>query len=112
MLNQYVYNLTFQLNREIIEPWLVEVQNNILPEVVDGKVVLSADVRRIINPNPEEVPSYAIQFFFPSLGMYEARKLERLSIFIEMMDKSFANKYVYFATLMEVLHYKDKNITS
>jgi len=111
MLNNYVLNLTLQLDREIIEPWLAEIQS-ILTKVIDGKVVLAADVRRIINPNPEEVTSYAIQLTFPSLGMYEARKLERLSIFIELMDKSFANKYVYFATLMEVLHYSDTNISS
>jgi len=112
MLNQYIFNLTLQLDREIIEPCLIELQKNILPEVVDGKVILSADLRRIINPNPDEVPSYAIQFTFRSLGMYEARKLERLSIFIEMMDKLFATKYVYFATLMEVLHYNDNETSS
>jgi hypothetical protein len=112
MMNQYVLNLTLQLDREIIEPWIVELTSTIFPEVIDGEVVLSADVRKIINPNAEEVPSYAIQFTFPSLEIYSNRKLERLSIFVEMMDKSFANKYVYFATLMEVIHYNDSYISS
>ncbi len=107
MNNRYVFNLTLQLDAEVIEPCLTELTTHILPAVIDGEVVLSADIRRIVNPNADEVTSYAIQFLFPSLDIYTNRKLERLSIFVEMMDKSFANKYVYFATLMEVIHYNN-----
>ena len=105
MQNQHVLNLTLQLDADIIQAWIITVEKEILPKVIDGEIILSADVRKIINPNPEEVPSFAVQFTFPSLQMYNERKLERLSVFVELMDKSFANKYVYFATLMEVLHY-------
>ena len=38
--NHHVFNLTFQLNKEIIEPWLKEMTNTILPKVVDGEVIL------------------------------------------------------------------------
>lgn len=109
--NPHVFNLTFQLNHEIIEPWLYEIKTNIFPKVIDGEVILSADVRKVILEQ-EEVPSYAIQFLFPSLEIFNTRKLERLSIFIEMMDKSFANKYVYFGTLMELLHRTETNSSS
>ena len=109
--NHHVFNLTFQLNKEIIEPWLKEMTNTILPKVVDGEVILSADLRKVILEQ-EEVPSYAVQFLFPSLKMFNTRKLERLSILIELMDKSFANKYVYFGTLMEMLHRTGMNTSS
>ena len=105
MGNQYVLNLTLQLDEDIIQAWIMAIEKEILPKVIDGQIILSADVRRIVNPNPEEIPSFAVQFTFPSFKIYNERKLERLTIFVELMDKSFANKYVYFATLMEVLHY-------
>jgi hypothetical protein len=105
MNNPHVLNLTLQLDQDIIPAWITAIEKDILPQVIDGEIIISADVRKIINPNPEEVPSFAVQFTFPSVQIYNERKLERLSIFVELMDKSFANKYVYFATLMEVLHY-------
>ena len=106
--NHVVYNLTIQIDKTAEQAWLSEIKKNIIPAVLDGEIILSIQLNRIQNPAPDEEPNYALQFLFPSVEIFNDRKLERLSILIKMMDASFAGKYVYFGTMMEVLHYSSK----
>ena len=106
--NHIVYNLTVQVEKDIEHAWLAEIRHKIIPEVLDGEVILSIQLNRIYGPETEEGSNYALQFLFPSVDIFNSRKLERLSILITMMDASFAGKYVYFGTMMEVLHYSNK----
>lgn len=106
--NHIVYNLTIQIEKDVEQAWIGETKQKIIPAVIDGEVILSIQLNRIYNPEAGEDPNYALQFLFPSLEIFNNRKLERLSILIQMMDASFAGKYVYFGTMMEVLHYCSK----
>jgi len=108
MSRHVVYNITVQIEKSVEKAWIQEVTQEIMPAVLDGEIVLSIQLNRIENPVKGEDVNYALQFLFPSLEVYNTKRLERLSILIKMMDGNFSGKYVYFGTMMEVLHYCSK----
>ena len=99
-----LFNLTIKLAKEDSEGWLELLKNKILPECTDGSIIQSTQINKILMGEDDGDDTYAVQFVYASESVFTEHKLPTMRIFLEMLDKQYGGKYVYFATMMEVLH--------
>lgn len=102
--NPLLYNITLKIDEELSEAWLAAMQTEILPATTDGQIIVSTQINRLILEEEGEV-TYAIQFIFATKSIFDDQGLKALAKFLELLDRRFLGKYVYFTTKMEILHY-------
>lgn len=102
--NSVVYNLTLKISNEHADRWLEDMEHRILPRCSLLSTIQSTQINRLFLDD-EHDQTFAIQFVFPSSKTYDESGKEMLKQMVLMIDQGFKGKYVYFATMMEVLHY-------
>jgi len=80
----------------------------VIPVITDGEMVVSSQVNRLLVKDDEDDITYALQFTFATVEIYEEKGLECLAQFLRLLDSKYQGKYVYFTTKMEVIHYHMK----
>lgn len=105
MSNNIIFNLTVKIEKQVEQEWLEDVKQNYFPLLVDGKIILSAQINKLILDQKEEENTFAIQFIYLSETIFGIEKLKTMEKFLTAMDKKYAGKYVYFATKMELIHF-------
>jgi hypothetical protein len=104
MENAIVYNLTVKIAKSHSHKWLQEMESKILPACTGNSNLVSSQINKILIEDPED-HTFAIQFIFPSQAIFELFGIASFKNMVLMMDENFKGKYVYFATMMEVMHY-------
>lgn len=99
-----LFNLTIKLSKEDSSDWLKLVTNEILPACTDGTIIQSTQVNRVMMGEDDGDETFAIQFVYASEKIFKEYKLSTMRVFLERVDESYRGKYVYFATMMEILH--------
>lgn len=103
-MNPFLYNITFKLTKEISSSWLLKMQNTYLPACKYVHEPLATQINQIMVDSMDGDNTYAVQFTFSSQDVFETSGKEMLKHLVILMDEDFKNQYVYFGTLMEVLH--------
>ena len=103
--NPLLFNITLKLADAIADKWLTAMKRDILPYCVDGKIIVSSQVNKLQLSENDNESTYAVQFTFATAHIYNSEGLPALDKFLKLLDKQFANQYVYFTTKMEVLHF-------
>ncbi|MBT8189800.1 MAG: DUF4286 family protein [Saprospiraceae bacterium] len=111
-MNPFLYNITFKLSGHLSASWLSNMQEKYLPACIIENIPLSAQINRIMLDDLDGDHTYAVQFTFSSQGVFENEGKEILKKLVILIDEDFKNQYVYFGTLMEVVHsvYKENSI--
>lgn len=106
--NPLLYNITLKISEEYAEQWFVFMRDEVLPAVTDGTIIVSAQINRLLVADEEQDITYALQFTFATVEIYEDKGLQSLASFLRLLDSRYQGKYVYFITKMEVMHYHMK----
>jgi len=112
MSNKLIFNLTIKIDHAVEKEWLEDLINKFLPSITDGKVILSSQINKLLLEQKEEDNTYAIQFVYPSLDLFKERKISTMESFLNDMDADYRGKYVYFGTMMEMVHCNNKMINN
>ena len=104
MPNPIVFNITVKLSENEAPGFVKALKYDILPYCTDGTIILASQVNKIHINDQEGDETFAIQFTYQSLEVFKDKKLETMSQFLDGLDEQFKGKYVYFATMMELLH--------
>lgn len=99
----HVYNVTINVEKQIIEEWLKWMKEIHIPEVMDTGMFTACQINKIL-VEEEQGETFAIQ--------YQAKDLQSIRLYQEMfgpdLQKKTAAKYgdklVAFRTIMEVIH--------
>jgi len=100
-----IYNLTLKFSKEIDSRFISELKEGILPHLTDGKIIVSSQINKVILGQAEEENTYAVQFVFSSSQVFQEFRLRKMEECLKALDKDFRGQYVYFATMMELVHY-------
>lgn len=103
--NPLLYNITIKIAKDLSASWFTEMKENFLPKSTDGKIIVSSQINKLMLEENDGDDTFAVQFIFASKEIYEAKGLQALAKFLELLDSQFLKKYVYFTTKMEILHY-------
>ena len=104
MAGNLVYNLTFKLGSDISEDWLNKLKHQYLPKCYDVFTPLHTQINEIMIQPEDNDLTFAVQFTFPSMEIFMGDGKQMLKALVLTMDEDFKNRYVYFGTLMQVLH--------
>lgn len=106
--NPFLYNITLKIHKDLSDEWLSAMKHSFLPEVTDGKVIVSTQINHILVESEDDDLTYAVQFVFASTNIFDNEGLAALGKFLKLLDSQFMGKYVYFTTKMEILYYCNK----
>jgi len=109
MQNALIYNLTLKIGKHISGQWLQEMETQIIPDCSNESSLISTQINRILIEDNED-DTFAIQFIFPSYAIFEEVGKDMFKKMVLMIDKNFKGKYVYFGTMMEVMHYSNYTV--
>ena len=104
MSRSIVFNLTIKMSGDDSAKWIQLMTKQVLPSCTDGKVILSSDIKRIMTAQEDGDHSFAVQFVYASQELFIQQKLPTMRRVLEAMDEQFRGRYVYFATMMELIH--------
>ena len=104
-----IYNLTIKVAQEIESDLISELKESIIPNLTDGHIIESAQINKLVLPQPEEENTYALQFLFSTEALFKEFRLKKMEECLNGIDAKFRGKYVYFATTMELIHYHNND---
>ncbi len=99
-----IYNVTIKVDENIHSQWLVWMQEEHIPEVINTGCFSRATVLRLLETDDTEGPTYAIQYFAESKAWYN-RYIEKFAP--EMRRRSFekwGNGFIAFRSVMQVVN--------
>ena len=108
MTSRIIYNITFQLEQKDVDLWTQIVCDDVIPQITDGEIILNTQVNKINAPQSDLPDSYALQFTFRSLQDFNEHRIAKMTTLITSLDSKMRGRYVYFGTMMEVVHYYSK----
>jgi hypothetical protein len=99
-----IYNVTIKVDESIHPQWLVWLQEEHIPDVINTSCFTKATILRLLETDDSEGPTYAIQYFAESKALYN-RYIEKFAP--EMRQRSFdkwGNGFVAFRSVMQVVN--------
>lgn len=104
MSQAIIFNITFKLSGDLAAPWANHVKLNLLPEITDGNIITATQLNKVLVEQDDGDETFAIQFNYTSAEVFKEHKLSTMAQFLKGMDEQFRGQYVYFATMMELIH--------
>ncbi len=99
-----IYNVTIKLAEAIHKDWLQWLKEEHVPEVIKTGCFTHAAILRLMEVDETDGPTYAIQYFAESKGLYN----NYIEIYAPLMrQKSFdkwGNQFIAFRSVMQVVN--------
>ena len=99
-----IYNVTTKVSRDIAAAWLIWLNEEHIPDLVQTGCFTHAVILHLIESDDDEGITYAVQYYSATKTLYSSY-IENFSE--EMRKKAinkWGNKFISFRTLMEVVH--------
>ena len=99
-----IYNVTIKIANVIQTRWLQWLKEEHIPEVIQTGCFTYATILRLLEVDDTEGPTYAIQYFAESKGLYN-NYIEKHAP--TMRQKSFdkwGNQFIAFRSVMQVVN--------
>ncbi|MET4082457.1 hypothetical protein ABIB40_002415 [Pedobacter sp. UYP30] len=97
-----LYNVTLILEESIANEWLDWMQKTHIPAVMDTEKFLSHRLLRVVD-SPNEGVTYCTQYVAESDEKYKEYLAEFAPALQHELDTKFANKFVAYRTVMEIV---------
>ena len=97
-----IYNVTVNIEDDVHQEWLQWMKEVHIPDVMDTGLFIENKICRVL-VEEETGTTYSVQYSCNGLEEYNKYKEEFASILQEAHSKKFANKFVAFRTLLEVV---------
>jgi hypothetical protein len=99
-----IYNVTIKVAESIHQQWLVWLKEEHIPDVINTGCFTKGTILRLLEVDDSEGPTYAIQYFAESKGLYN-RYIDKFAS--EMRQRSFdkwGNGFIAFRSVMQVVN--------
>jgi hypothetical protein len=99
-----IYNVTIKIQQSIQDDWLQWLKEEHIPELIKTGCFTHAVILRLVEVDDTEGPTYAVQYFAESRGLYNNYIQNHAS---EMRQKSFdkwGDKFIAFRSVMQVVN--------
>jgi hypothetical protein len=100
----YYYNVTVNLEIDIVNDWLEWMQNHHIPEVMATGHFNGYKIAQLLEPAPEpNTVTYIIQYEIKSLESLEIYRETAMSELQKAHNERYKNKFVAFRSVFQVL---------
>jgi hypothetical protein len=103
----YIYNITFNVEKEIEQEWLEYIKNIFIPEMLKSGLLHSALTSKIM-VDETQGNSYSIQFTTENQSDLKKFIEKELYPVLNKLHLKFSPKMVYFSTELDVIDQQKK----
>ena len=99
-----IYNVTIKVHQSIKDAWLPWLQQEHIPGIIQTGCFTHATILRLLEIDDTEGPTYAVQYFAESKGLYN-HYIENYAA--AMRQKGFdkwGDKFIAFRSVMQVVN--------
>jgi hypothetical protein len=97
-----IYNVTSQVAPEVLEQWIVWMQDFFIPKVLESTYFKEVHVLKVhLDENSD--PTYAIQYKSDSEELIQNYLVERATQDKEEIRKRFGDQVLFFETRLELI---------
>ena len=99
-----VYNVTIKIARAIHTDWLEWIKEVHIPEVIQTGCFTHATILRLLEVDETEGPTYAIQYFAESKGLYNNYIENHAPGLRQKSFSKWGDKFIAFRSVMQVVN--------
>jgi hypothetical protein len=99
-----IYNVTIRVAAAIHTDWLHWLKNEHIPEVIQTGCFTHATILRLMEVDDTEGPTYAIQYFAESKGLYNNYIENHAALLREKSFKKWGNQFIAFRSVLQVVN--------
>ena len=97
-----IYNVTVNIEQDVHDEWLNWMKNIHIPDVMKTNCFVEHKICKVL-VEEEQGTTYSIQYTAPDMQTLEKYQREHAPRLQKEHSERFANKFVAFRTLLEVL---------
>jgi hypothetical protein len=97
-----IYNVTINIEHDVHDEWLNWMKNQHIPDVMETRCFLENKLCKVL-VDEEQGITYSIQYTAPDMESLEKYQREFAPRLQKEHSDRFANKFVAFRTLLEVI---------
>jgi hypothetical protein len=98
-----LYNVTMNIEPDVHEEWLSWMQKAYIPHLLSSGLILENRVLRLLYEVENAGITYAFQYYLENVENCQKLEIQYINPISKELSKRFSNKYVDFATLLEVI---------
>ena len=98
-----LYSVTINVNDTIHDEWVEWMRKKHIPEVMDTGCFASAEMFRIVSPEPDDGTTYGIQYAAKDILDYEKYQIEHAAILQTKLKDKYGRNFTSARTVMESL---------
>ncbi len=99
-----IYNVTIKVSNAIREPWLQWLQKEHIPEVIQTGCFTHANILRLLEIDDSEGPTFAIQYFAESKGLYNKYIENHAPLLRQKSYEKWGDQFIAFRSVMQVVN--------
>ena len=99
-----VYNVTIKITNAIHNDWLQWVKEEHVPGVIQTGCFTHATILRLLEIDDTEGPTYAIQYFAESKGLYNNYIETHAALMRQKSFDKWGNQFIAFRSVMQVVN--------
>ncbi len=100
-----LYNVTLNIDSDVHDEWLLWMQEEHIPEVMQTGFFTQYRMCRMISTQPDETGiTYAIQYMADSVQAIEQYQQTHAPALQAKHNEKFNGKFVAFRSLLEIIH--------
>jgi hypothetical protein len=99
-----VYNVTIKITNTVHTVWLQWLKDEHVPEVLQTGCFTHATILRLLEVDDTEGPTYAVQYFAESKGLYNNYIENHAAIMRQKSFDKWGNQFIAFRSVMQVVN--------
>jgi Domain of unknown function (DUF4286) len=98
------YNITTKVDWAILTDWLIWVEREHIPEIMDTKLFDQHKIYRLLDQDDQEGPTFTIQYFTSSKERYREYMDSFAFLFQERANNKWKNQFITHHSAMELVN--------
>ncbi len=99
-----IYNVTIKVQQSIKDAWLQWLQEEHIPDILQTGCFTHATILRLLEVDDSEGPTYAVQYFAESKGLYNNYIEKHAAIMRQKGFDKWGDKFIAFRSVMQVVN--------
>jgi Domain of unknown function (DUF4286) len=100
----FIYNVTIKVAEDIADEWLQWLKQEHIKDILATECFTKATVLKLLEVDDSEGPTYAVQYFAESKGLYNFYIEKFAAVMRQKSFDKWGNKFIAFRSVMEVIH--------
>jgi len=99
-----IYNVTVKITHTIHTDWLQWLKEEHIPDIIQTGCFTHATILRLLEVDDTEGPTYAVQYFAESKGLYNNYIENHAAAMREKGFTKWGNQFIAFRSVMQVVN--------